>query len=296
MTTVVSRRAPESGSRCLVALVLLVSLIVLTPAVAAAAEPEDSAGQSGEVYILNLDQLQPLDADDSPSHDSWPGFSAVSSPTGVFLPDTSTYFSLEGAQGQFTYVTPRFQGIQVSWTGDRSAADDGSSYSGRAGTRTYVNRPTSVGASFAQGTDDFEISLGGDYGRTSKSVPGAVPLVNDQKMLRVGAHARVREFTLGGAFGSDADPGDLGQTLSWDAFGRYDFGAMAIGLVYNYTMESDSSSGAGSSMPGTLQGGVSYFFTPRMAVTTNLAYGRYIDQGGSDDTGIAAVLGFSLDF
>jgi hypothetical protein len=293
----VSRRAPEHGSRCLTALWFVVSLVVLTPAVAAAAEPEDTTGQPGEVYILNLDQLQPLNSGDLPSQESWPGFSAVTTPTGVFLPDASAYFSLDGAEGQFSYVTPRIQGIQVSWTGDRNAADDdGSGNSGRAGPRAYVTRPTSVGASFARGTDDFEISLGGDYGRTSTSVPGAVRLVNDQKLLRVGAHARIREFTLGGAFGGDVEPGNLGQTLSWDAFGRYDFGALAIGLVYNYTVGSDGSSGDGSGMPGTLQGGVSYFFTPRMAVTTNLAYGSYLDQGGSDDTGIAAVLGFSLDF
>lgn len=289
------RRALESGAGRRVALLLLVSLGVLSPAVAVAAEPEGASGQSGEVYILNLEQLQPLNTADIAVPENWPGFSAVSSPTGVFLPDASAYFNLDAGQGEFTYLTPRVQGVQVSWTGDRSA-DARSNYSDAAGTHAYVTRPTSVGASFARGADDFEVSLGGDYGRSSKSVPGAVRLVNDQKLLRVGAHARIREFTLGGAFGSDVDPGKLGETLSWDAFGRYDFGALAVGLVYNYTVESDSSSGQGSGVPGTLQGGVSYFFTPRMAVTTNLAYGSYVDQSGSDDSGIAAVLGFSLDF
>jgi hypothetical protein len=127
-------------------------------------------------------------------------------------------------------------------------------------------------------------------------VPGAIRLVDDHKLLRLGAHARFQEFTLGGAFGSDIDPGDLGNTLSWDAFGRYDFGSLSVGFVYNYTVETDESSGDGNNIPGTLQGGVSYFFTPRMAVTTNLAYGNSVDQDGSDEAGIAGVLGFSLDF
>ncbi len=262
-----------------------------------AEEPIDAAAQSGTVYILNLDHLQPRTAaEGTPVLETWAGFGAVSSPTGVFLPDASAYFDLDGGNRQVTYLTPRFQGLQVSWTGDRGTESADSRGNDASSSRTYVTRPTSVGASFARQADDFEISLGGDYGRTPKSVPGAIRLVDDHKLLRLGAHARFREFTLGGAFGGDIDPGDLGNTLSWDAFGRYDFGALAVGFVYNYTVETDESSGDGNGIPGTLQGGFSYFFTPRMTVTTNLAYGNYLDQDGSEDAGIAGVLGFSLDF
>ena len=286
-----ARTAVLRGFRTLLA---SITVAALSAAAAAAEEPIKAGDQS---YILNLDQLRPQTAPDgSPVLETWPGFGAVSSPTGVSLPDASVYLDLDGGDDQVTYLTPRFHGLQVSWTGGRSASAAGPSGSDADGSRTYVTRPTSIGASFAQGADDFEISLGGDYGKTPNSVPGAIRLVDDQKLLRLGAHARIHEFTLGGAFGSDVDPGGLGETLSWDAFGRYDFGSLAVGFVYNYTAETDQSSGDGSGIPGTLQGGVSYFFTPRMAVTTNLAYGNYLDQGDSDEPGIAGVLGFSLDF
>ena len=288
-----SRLACWAGSRCRWAFALLLPLAVLSAPAAVAEESKEVAGLPGAAYIINLDILQPSDSAAAPMLDTWPGFSAVSSPTGVFLPDASAYFNPDNSAGEYTYLTPRIQGVQVSWTADRSASFGPDGGHG-PGSQTYASRPTSVGASFARGGDDLEVSLGGDFGRSSKSVPGVVRLVDEQDLLRVGAHARIREFTLGGAFGSDIRPGDVGQILSWDAFGRYDFGALAVGLVYNYTIESDHPSGGGG-MPGTLQGGVSYFFTPRMAITTNLAYGNYVDQSG-DDSAIAGVLGFSLDF
>jgi len=288
-----ARLASLAGWRRLGALALLVPLTLLGAPAAVADDVEDGAAASGPAYIINLDQLQPQQGTDATAPGAWPGFSAGSSPTGVFLPDASAYFDVGGDDGEFTYLTPRIQGVQISWTADRSAV---AGPDGGAGSQSYESRPTSVGASFAQGGDDLEISMGGDYGRASKSVPGVVRLVDDQELLRLGAHARIREFTLGGAIGSDIEPGNIGQTLSWDAFGRYDFGALAIGFVYNYAIESDGSSSDGGDMPGTLQGGVSYFFTPRMAISTNLAYGSYVDQGGSDDSAIAGVLGFTLDF
>ena len=273
-------------------LALLGGLAILSHPAAAAEDSEGVSTLSGTAYIINLEHLRPVSGDEASSSDAWPGFSAVSSPTGVFLPDASAYFNADGGDGEYTYLTPRIEGVQVSWTADRSAGNGGHG----GGSENYEARPTSIGASFAQGGDDLAFSLGGDYGRASNAVPGTVRLVDDQELLRVGAHARFHEFTLGGAFGSDVEPGNMGQTLSWDAFGRYDFGALAVGFVYNYTIESDGSSGDGGGMPGTLQGGVSYFFTPRMAITTNLAYGSYVDQGGGDDSALAGVLGFSLDF
>lgn len=290
-----SKLTPGAGSLSLP--VLLLSAVALTAAPAAADEPKASHASSGTAYILNLDHLQPgTSADGAPGFETWSGFSAVSSPTGVLVPDASAYFDLEGGRDRVTYLTPRFQGLQVTWTGDRNtdSADPGSSKA--SGSRNYLPRPTSVGASFAQQAEDFELSLGGDYGRTPKAVPGAIRLVDDEKLLRLGAHARIHEFTLGGAFGSDIDPGDVGETLSWDAFGRYDFGSLAVGFVYNLTADGEDLSAAGNGIPGTLQGGVSYFFTPRMVFTTNLAYGNTLDEDGADDGGIAGVLGFSLDF
>lgn len=275
---------------------MVATSLVACSAVAAVADETEAAASSDTAYILNLEHFRASGAGE-PSGESWPGFGAVSSPTGVYLPDASAYFNQPGSSDQVTFLTPRVQGIQVSWTGDRSEAAEGSNGGERGRSRTYVARPSSVGASYAKGADDFELSFGGDYGKTPKSVPGAVSLVEDENLLRLGTHARISQFTLGGAFGGDIDPGNLGQTLSWDAFGRYDFGALSVGLVYNYMIETDQSSSDGDGViPGTLQGGVSYFFTPRMAITTNLAYGSYIDQGGSDEAGIAGVLGLSLDF
>jgi len=292
---VASRLALAAGPRCLPA--LLASSVALSAGAAVAQEPAAAADQSDTGYILNLDHPQGQTADGGGSgFDSWSGFSAVSSPSGVLLPDASAYFDLDGDSDQVTYLTPRFQGLQVSWTGDRSTDSINPKGDEASSSRTYITRPTSVGASFAKQADDFEVSLGGDYGSTPKSVPGAIRLVDDEELLRLGAHARIHEFTLGGAFGSDIQPGDLGDTMLWNAFGRYDFGSLAIGFVYNYTAVTEDSSGDGGGIPGTLQGGVSYFFTPRMVVTTNLAYGNSLDQDGGDEAGIAGVLGFSLDF
>jgi hypothetical protein len=290
-----SRLAPTAGLVRLPA--LLISAIALTAGPAAAEEPVDSNASSGAAYILNLDHLQSGGSGDgSTAFETWSGFSSVSSPTGILVPDASAYFDPEGGSDQVTYLTPRFQGVQVTWTGDRNSGSADPSGPKGNGSESYMPRPTSVGASFAQQAEDFEVSLGGDYGRTPKAVPGAIRLVDDEKLLRLGAHARFHEFTLGGAFGSDIDPGDVGETLSWDAFGRYDFGSLAVGFVYNLTADGEDLSADGSTIPGTLQGGVSYFFTPRMVFTTNLAYGNAVDQDGGDDGGIAGVLGFSLDF
>lgn len=290
-----TRLASAAGRSRLGALALLLAgAVAWTPAAAVADEPGDPAARPDGDYIVNLENFQSRSGADSPAHGAWPSFGAVASPTGVFLPDSAAYVNLTGGDGESTYVTPRVQGVQISVTADRNAPD--ATPGAQAGAKQAGARPTSIGASFANGDDDFEVSVGGDYGSSSNELPGSVRLVDEDKLLRVGAHARIREFTLGGAIGGDIEPGNVGQTLSWDAFGRYDFGALAIGFVYNYTVESDSASGDDGGMPGTLQGGVSYFFTPRMAVSTNLAYGSYGDQGGGDEPAMAGVLGFSLDF
>lgn len=291
------RGAPPRGVQSLAQSLVqsLRSLLLLVPILAVsstamAEEPGEPAAQPGDAYILHLGPVQPQ------SFGSGAGLDSLSSPTGVPLPDAYAYFDLGDSQAESTYFTPRIQGLQVTWTSDQGQESLETSRGNAVGSRTYLARPKSIGANFARSGKGFEFSLGGDYGRTPKSVPNAMRLVDDKKLLRVGAHARIREFTLGGAIGSDADPSDLGETLSWDAFGRYDFGALAVGFVYNYTLESDSSAVEGGGMVGTLQIGANYFFTPRMALNMNLAYGNYIDEDAHDDSGIAGVLGFSLDF
>ena len=280
------------------AAVLLAGCIAALPSGAAAAESNDVVPQSGKTYIVNLGQashLHPVDMETTV--DERPNIGAAPAPSGVLLPDVTGYFDLDRNYGPGTYFTPRVQGFQLNWSGNRGSSSlTGSAGGDGVGSRTYMVRPMSVGASFAREFRDFEISLGGDYGRTPKSVPGAVRLVDDHKLLRLGAHARTREFTVGGLIGSGIDPGNLGETLSWDAFSRYDFGALSIGLVYNYTIEIGNPSQDTGGMPGTLQGGVSYAFTPRMAITTNIAYGNYVNEDGGDDSGVAGVVGFSLDF
>ncbi len=281
-----------------VAAVLLAGCIAALSSGTVAAGSNEVVPPSGKTYILNLDQsshLRPLDPETAV--DDRLNFGAAPSPSGVLLPDVSSYFDPDGNYDQGTYFTPRVQGFQLNWSGDQESPSATSAVGGtEVRSQTYMVRPKSVGASFAQDFRDFEISLGGDYGRTPKSVPGAVRLVDDRKLLRLGAHARTREFTVGGSIGSDIDPDRLGETLSWDAFTRYDFGALSIGLVYNYTIEIDDPSQDTGGNPGTLQGGVSYAFTPRMAITTNIAYGSYVNEDGADDSGIAGVVGFSLDF
>ena len=285
-------------SATILATVILAGCIAASPSGAVAADRNDVVPQSGKTYIVNLDPASHLRLFDAESAvDVRPIIRTAPSPSGALLPDVSGYFDLDENYGQGTYFTPRVQGFQLNWSGDQESAPvTGSPGGDGAGSRTYRVRPTSIGASFARDFRDIEISLGGDYGRTPKSVPGAVRLVDDRKLLRLGAHARTREFTVGGSIGSDIDPDRLGETLSWDAFTRYDFGALSIGLVYNYTIEIDDPSQDTGGNPGTLQGGVSYAFTPRMAITTNIAYGSYVNEDGADDSGIAGVVGFSLDF
>ena len=199
--------------------------------------------------------------------------------------------------GEFTYLSPRVNGIQLIWTADRNASTDRPGLDDTNGLNGSGAPPKSIGANFRQKADEFDLSLGGDYGRTPKTVSGAVRLINDEKLLRVGFDGRFREFTFGGDFGSEADPRNhLGEPLTWDIFGRYDFGATELGVVYNYMIESDYPSPTGLGIPGTLQAGASYFFTPRMSVSANLAYGNYVDQGGGEGSDVAGIFGFSLSF
>ena len=265
---------------------------------AIAEESNDLVSQSGKTYLVNLDQVNyPSAAFPETAVDLRPKFWVVTSPSGALLPDVSSYFDLDGGSGEVTYFTPTALGLQLSWSGDQGTTPPTGLASGNGmSSQMSMTQPKSVGARFAHEFRNFEISLGSDYGKTPKSLPGAVRLVEDHKLLRLGAHVRIQEFVVGGSFGSDIDPGDLAETLSWDAFTRYDIGSLSLGFVYNYTSEMDDPKQDRGGIPGTFQGGLSYSFTPRMVVTTNFAYGSYVNEVDRDDSGMAGVLSFSLDF
>ena len=164
-----------------------------------------------------------------------------------------------------------------------------------------------IGPSFGAVTSPSGVSLPGasayfatddNSGKITYFTPrfGGVGLAEDEALLRLGAHARFRDVIIGGMFGGDIDGGDGGETLSWDAFGRYDFGALSIGMEYKYTIGLDDSGAQQQDIPGTFQAGVRYAFTPSMAITSNFVYGGLASEDGIDEAGVAGVLGFSLNF
>lgn len=282
----------KSQSRALGACVLL-GLATLYAGFAKAEELSERFVLSDTTFVLEFEPQQPL----GPvvallSFESGPIFAVDATPSGVIVPDASPYFDLGSVDSEQTYLTPRVNGVQLSWTEDRTEEAKRAGYGHEYGSKSE-SRPKTVGANFKQKVNNFDLSLGGDYGRTPKTVPGAIRLVNDAKLLRLGLNGGIGGLTFGGLFGSEADPrDDLGQTMSWDVFSRYDIGPMAIGFVYNYTVVSESP----TPRVGTLQAGMSYFFTPRTAITANLVYGNYVDEGGAEDAGGAGVLGFSFAF
>jgi len=274
----------------------LLGVATLYTGFASADETHRSFVLSDKTFTLEIEPQQPLGPVVAPlSFESGLIFAADATPSGVIVPDASPYFDLGSVDSEQTYLTPRVNGIQLSWTEDRTEERPG--YGHEYGSQSSKSRPKSVGANLKQKVNKFDLSLGGDYGRTPKTVPGAIRLVNDAKLLRLGLHGAIGGLTFGSLFGSEADPrDDLAQTTSWDVFSRYDIGAMAIGFVYNYSVVSESPTPSGIGVPGTLEAGMSYFFTPRMAITANLAYGNYVDKGGAEDSGGAGVLGFSFAF
>ena len=276
----------------------LLGLTALYGGFAKADELSERFVLSDTIFVLEIEPQQPLGPIVTPiSFESGPKFAVDATPSGIIVPDASPYFDFGSADSEQTYLTPRVKGVQLSWTQDRSESENQPGYGPNYSSNSSESRPKSVGANFKQRVNDFSFSFGGDYGRTPKTVPGAIHLVNDNELLRLGLNGGFGGFTFGGLFGSEADPrDDLGQSMSWDVFSRYDIGPLAIGLVYNYTVVSESPTQSGIGIAGTLQAGMSYFFTPRMAVTANLAYGNYVDEGGAEDTGTAGVLGFSYAF
>jgi hypothetical protein len=277
---------------------VLLALATLYAGPAKADEVSDRVILSDTAFVLGLEPQRPLGPVVAPlSFDSGPVFAVDATPSGIIVPDASSYFDLGSAESEQTYLTPRVNGVQLSWTEDRTERANRAGYAHDDGAKSSRSRPKSVGANFKQKVDRFDLSFGGDYGRTPKTVPSAIRLVNDAKLLRLGLNGGFGAFTFGGWFGSEADPrDDLGQTMSWDLFSRYDIGPVAMGLVYNYTAVSESPTPSGIGVAGTLQAGMSYFLTPRMAVTANLAYGNYVAEGGAEDSGGAGVLGFSFAF
>jgi predicted porin len=252
----------------------------------------------GKSYVLNFDQWPARIAPGSAAgFDIGPNFGAVTSPSGVSLPDALVYLAADDSSSRATYFTPRLGGFQITWSGHQNPSQPSGSISGnKSPSETFTLQLGSVGANFTQELQGVELSIGGDYGTTLSSVPGALGLVEDEAPLRLGAHARFQNFIIGGMLGTDIEGGDGGEALSWDAFGRYDFGALSIGMAYSATIERDDSGTKQQDIPGTLQAGVSYTFTPSMTITSNVVHGDLAGGDGTEEAGIAGVLGFSLDF
>lgn len=249
--------------------------------------------QGSKTFILNLDMMSSLNPAGGPAGaDPWLGLGASSSPSGAVLPDVSGHFDVDGMRREVTYFTPRVDGVQVNVTRDRPSSAGG----GEAAARERGKAPNAVGANLSKNMGSVELSLGGDYGRTPKTVPGAVRLVEDHKLLRVGAHARRSALTIGGSLGGDVDPNDPGDTVSWDAFARYDTGSLSMGLVYSYLLKTDDETRDEEGFGGTIQGGVSYAFSPRIAASTNFAFGNYVSEDGGAASDLAGVVGLSVNF
>lgn len=257
-----------------------------------------AGASSGEPYVLNFVQWPTRIAPGSTAgFDVGPNIGAVTSPSGASLPDASAYFVAGDSPSKVTFFTPRLGGFQITWSGHHNPSQPARSISGeKSSSESFTLRPGSVGANFTQDIQGVELSIGGDYGTTLSSVPGVAGLVEDEDLLRLGAHARLQNFIIGGMFGTDIGGDDGGETLSWDAFGRYDFGALSVGMAYSATIEQDDSETKQQDIPGTLQAGVSYTFTPSMAITSSVIHGALAGGDGSEEAGVAGVVGFSLDF
>jgi hypothetical protein len=253
---------------------------------------------SGESYVLNFDRWPARIAPGSAAgFGIGPNFGAVTFPSGASLPDASANFAADGNSGKVTYFTPRLGGFQITWSGHQNPSQPSDSISGtKSSSETFTLQPGSVGANFTQDLQGVELSIGGDYGSTLSSVPGVAGLVEDEALLRLGAHVRFQDFIIGGMLGTDIEGGDGGEPLSWDAFGRYDLGALSIGMAYSATIGQDDTGTKQQDIPGTLQAGVSYTFTPSMAITSSIVHGGLAGEDGTDEAGIAGLLGFSLDF
>jgi len=252
----------------------------------------------GKSYVLNFDQWPARIAPGSAAgFGIGPNFGAGTFPSGVSWPDASSYLAADDSSGKVTYFTPRLGGFQITWSGHHNSSQPTDSISStKSHSETSTLQPGSVGANFTQDVQGVELSIGGDYGATLSSAPGTLGLVEDEAPLRLGAHARFQDFIIGGMFGTDLEGGDGGEALSWDAFGRYDFGALSIGMAYSAMIERDDSETKQQDIPGTLQAGVSYSFTPSMSITSNVVHGDLAGGDGTEESGVAGVLGFSLDF
>jgi hypothetical protein len=99
---------------------LLVVCVANLSTDAIAEESNELVSQFGKIYLVNLDLVNyPSAAVPETAVDLRPKFGVVTSPSGVLLPDVSTYFDLDGGHGEVTYFTPTAQGLQLSLSGDQ---------------------------------------------------------------------------------------------------------------------------------------------------------------------------------
>ena len=254
---------------------------------AAAEEPRLLITQTGQTFLVGLQPIEQDEETEGKSASDDPGYQSALSPSGAQLPEISSYLDSERDATEVTYLTPRTNGLQFGMTHEHGEAEDGSK----------KKKPKSVSANFSENLGAFEFSLGGDYGSTPEPMHRGVELVEDEKLMRVGAHVGLAGFRFGGTFGGDLKPGDFGQTLSWNNFARFDQGPVSIGLVHSYTLQGDKDDDAQAAQNfGTLQGGFSYSITPNLTTSLNAAYGSYLDEDSDSDSSLAGVFGVHWRF
>jgi len=121
-------------------------------------------------------------------------------------------------------------------------------------------------------------------------------MVKDRKLLRVGSHLGAAGFRLGGTFGSNVDPRELGETLSWNVVTRYDSGPFSAGMVYSYTIETDSEDEEQEDILGTFRAGVGYAFSPDLRASLNAVYWDHVDEDGEEFGNFAGMFSLSYRF
>ena len=73
-------------------------------------------------------------------------------------------------------------------------------------------------------------------------------------------------------------------------------GPVSIGLVYSYTLDTQSSDGSREDAFGTVQGGISYDITDRITTSLNAAYWDTMTDGGRTETDVGGLVGVSWRF
>jgi len=276
------------------------AFVAMGPGIAASNDPTSAPSLAGG--RLTLDVIQPPQSFSDGFLDlnaTLGGSSAefAAMPSGIVVPTLTNSLEVGDGFDEITYLTPRRQGLQFGWSEEvETSASKLSSRRSAAFKEGHKKPPKSIGANFSEQDKGFEFAFGGDYGRTPRPVPSEVRLVRDRKLLRMGSHIGAGGFRLGGTFGSNVDPRDLGETLSWNIVSRYDRGPLSIGMVYSYTIDTESEDEEQEDILGTFQTGVGYAFSPNLRASLNAVYWDKVDQDGKELSHVAGIFGLSFRF